>query len=195
MLERPHDQHSKQSKTRTTCTSKTKKGQKHNNKKLVFNALINSHINYGIHLWSQQKSEQLKQLRKLHKAGVRMIVNAHPKEHSEPIYKKLGILQLDDMAKPLILSEFLKLSRDEKSDLSTYYNIQKTRTRAGVSITSKYKNSLSAQHCKLLRELPSEIHDNVTAKTKVSRLKKHLLERYINNCDITNCYSCKFSKL
>ena len=110
--------------------AKLKKVKNTTTKKLVFNALINSHINYGIHLWSQQKSEQHKQLRKLQKAGVRMIVNAHPKEHSEPIYKKLGILQLDDMAKPLILSEFLRLSRDEKSDLSTYYNIQKTRTRS-----------------------------------------------------------------
>ena len=171
--------------------AKLKKVNNVTTKKLVFNALINSHINYGIHLWSHQNSEEHKQIRKIHKAGVRMIVKAHPKEHSEPIYKQLGILKLEDMAKPLILSEFVKLSKNHNSDLRTYYNIQKTKTRSGTALTSKYKNSLSAQHCKLLRELPSEIHDNITARTKVSRLKSHLVKQYSINCDITNCYSCK----
>lgn len=59
----------------------------------IYNSLINSHINYGILCWGYKCNRILK----LQKKAVRIISNSKYNAHSQPIFKQLRILTVNDI--------------------------------------------------------------------------------------------------
>ena len=81
----------------------------------LYNTLIMSYINYGLLLWGTKVYE----LEHQQKRTVRTIKNNHPLAHSEPLLKKLGLLNVHDLYHIEILKFYYKLVRTE---LPSYFN-------------------------------------------------------------------------
>ena len=56
-----------------------------NAKLAIYNSLILSHINYGIHLWGN--TNYLHRLEILQKSAIRLITNSNYIAHTEPLFK------------------------------------------------------------------------------------------------------------
>ena len=61
---------------------------------LIYEALIRSHLIYGIGIWGNSNTGAMNRLRTLQKKAIRSI--EHYKMHTEPICKKYGLLSLKD---------------------------------------------------------------------------------------------------
>ena len=72
--------------------------------KTLYFALIHSHLNYCLGIWSSGLASTLKPLFMLQKKIVRIICNKNYNAHTPPLFKKLGILPVNE------LSEYVKLS-------------------------------------------------------------------------------------
>ena len=71
--------------------------------KSLYYSLIHSHLTYAISIWSCTAPTNLLSLVKVQKKAIRLISQAKHNDHTEPLFKKLGILPLYS------LIEFTKL--------------------------------------------------------------------------------------
>ena len=67
--------------------------------KMLYNSLILPHLSYGILAWGTSSEH----LFKLQKKSVRIIANDKYNDHTEPLFKSLGLLKLNDIFKSHIL--------------------------------------------------------------------------------------------
>ena len=65
----------------------------HNILKIIYNSLILPHLNYAMLVWGFN----LVRLEKLQKRAVRIIKNSNYNSHTEPIFKDLHLLKLEDI--------------------------------------------------------------------------------------------------
>ena len=68
-----------------------------NIKKNVYNSLFKSHLEYGLPCWGGVKHSKLKAINILQKKSIRNIAGKHFREHTNPIYKSLGFLKVQDL--------------------------------------------------------------------------------------------------
>ena len=71
----------------------------------IYNSLIASHINYGSLVWGSK----YKRIEKLQKRAIRTITNSNYIAHTEPLFKQLGLLKMQDMFYMKILKFLHKL--------------------------------------------------------------------------------------
>ncbi len=71
---------------------------------LVYNALVRPHIEYGIITWGGVKNAKLQKIKSLQKRAIRAVNNSSFKAHSDPIFFRLELLNLDDTYKLGVLS-------------------------------------------------------------------------------------------
>jgi hypothetical protein len=67
--------------------------------KSLYYSLFHSVLIYGIHIWSSASPSNYSCLKLKQKAAVRIIFGANYNDHTEPIFKLLNILPLDDLCK------------------------------------------------------------------------------------------------
>jgi len=67
------------------------------NKLGVYHALVSSHLNYGISVWGDPKTNYIKKIETIQRKATRSIVNGKYNAHINPIFKKLKILKIKDM--------------------------------------------------------------------------------------------------
>ena len=72
--------------------------------KTIYNCLIACHLNYGVLLWGRSSN----QLFKLQKRSVRLITASKYNAHTDPLFKSLQILKLEDIVKTQELVFFYK---------------------------------------------------------------------------------------
>ena len=63
----------------------------------LYYALIFPHISYGIQVWETAVSTHLHRLYVLQRKIVRIICGGHRRTHTEPLYKYLNILNIDQI--------------------------------------------------------------------------------------------------
>ena len=68
-----------------------------NIKKNVYHSLFKSHLEYGLPCWGGVKHSKLKAINILQKKSIRNIAGKHFREHTNPIYKSLGFLKVQDL--------------------------------------------------------------------------------------------------
>ena len=66
----------------------------------IYNALFLSHMTYGLLLWGNQ----VVQVSKLQKKSIRLITGSEYLAHSEPLFKELELLKIEDLYKLKILN-------------------------------------------------------------------------------------------
>ena len=105
-------------------------------KTLLYNSLILSHINYCITVWGHKGSRILR----IQKKAVRIITLNRYNSHTEPLFKTLQILKIDDQLKLQELNFFYKYMHDNVPvyllnwNIIPNYNIHSHDTRKVTNI-------------------------------------------------------------
>lgn len=156
-------------------------------KNMVYNALVKSHLTYGIAAWGfSMNGGQRDKLFKLQKIAIRKVTGTHRVAHTSPIFHKLNEMKLIDLIDMAVFTECLKIN----SPLRQYYKIEPTNTRAALRITPKLISSTLNKHIKTITNNLDLVTTELSRKTKLKHFIKRCLDRYDVVCDIPNCYSC-----
>ena len=169
---------------------------------MIYNALILSRINYGILAWGYQ----CERIFKLQKRAVCLITLAKFNTHSEPIFKSLNLLKVQD------IFEICQMKFDHNylnKNLPHFFNqmifqnnnqIHRYETRINSQFhLPKIKHSF-AKLC-IRYSLPSILNNApacITEKIKTHSLngftsyaKNYVIKNYSSVCAIENCYICR----
>ena len=82
-------------------------------RKTLYHTIFDSHLNFGVLLWGCAKNNIIKKVENLQKKCIRNVFLSKYKSHSQPIFKKLSILNLKDKI-TLIRSELMNQYRNNK---------------------------------------------------------------------------------
>ena len=170
--------------------------------KILYDSLILPHFNYGILAWGTST----KQLFKLQKKAIRVITKSKYNAHSDPIFKSIQTLKLDDIYKINILKFYYKyLHRNLPTffysfSLKTRFEIHNYNTRNRKNIVKNKTRHRFADNC-VRNKLPDII--NCTSPNIINKIHTHSFEGYIayikkifiseyeENCSVENCYVCR----
>ena len=169
--------------------------------KSIYNSLILPHLSYGILAWSFCPSR----LVNLQKRAIRLISNSKYNAHSEPLFKSLSILKLEDLFKFNILKFYYKYKNNQ---LPEYFNTLNFIPRSYVhSYNTRRKNYLCsnktrtkfAEQCirnvvpKLINDTSPLILNKIDTHSLhgfCTYMKSFYLDLYHYECSISNCYIC-----
>ena len=74
---------------------------------MLYYSLIYPFLTYGVHVWGLTFPTFLTPLFIIQKRAIRIISFPEPKSHSEPLFKSLSLLKLNDVIESQILSLFI----------------------------------------------------------------------------------------
>ena len=169
----------------------------------IYNALITPHLNYGILAWG--KSNHVNQILKIQKRAVRVISNAKYNAHTEPLFKNLGILKIEDMRKLFEVKFYYNFSAGllpEYFSTFTQTNLEfhtahQTRGRRQLSVPVHrhhfVRSGLRYTIVSTINNCPDHILQKIDThciRTVAEHYKNFVLESYQVICTIPNCYIC-----
>jgi hypothetical protein len=67
--------------------------------KMLYFSMVHSHLSYCINVYSCANSTTLNSLRLKQKAAIRIVCNAGFRDHTNPLFKRMGILPLNELIK------------------------------------------------------------------------------------------------
>ncbi len=167
--------------------------------KILYYSLVHPHLLYGLPIWGNTYQVHLSKIIILQKKTIRTITGAKYNDHSEPLFKNLNILKLQDMYKleiakyviksinnslPISLNTIFVYSRNlhrQQTRQNRYYKLIQPRARLNI-ITRSILN----MGPKIWNEIDPNIYMNtnktsiVSISSFVSRFKRHLIENYCN---------------
>ena len=169
--------------------------------KMIYSALIQPHLNYGILLWGKNT----KRIHKLQKWAVRSVTCSKYNAHTDPIFIKLKILKIQELYKLNILKFYFKYN---KKSLPNYFNgmfddtyppLEYITTRQGeVPVVARGRSSAANQS--LRYSLPKEMsntHNLILEKLSTHSFngftnyaKQYYISQYNPLCTVANCYIC-----
>lgn len=167
----------------------------------IYYALVHSHINYGLMLWGYQN----KHIFGLQKKAVRVIAFRPYIAHTEPIFKSLRILKLDDLysvhlhklyyryTNNLLPSYFECLKPIYSNDVQTSYNLRNNNLRLPFADKEYFVRSTKYQYFLVIRNTPVEQLRQTTCphvRNYAFYYKSRILETYDLMCHIAHCYVC-----
>ena len=167
----------------------------------IYNSLILSHINYGILLQGTISSR----VQKLQKRAIRIISLAKYNAHTDPLYKALGLLKVQDIFIICQLKFYYKYTKNKLPEyfqhfpLNYIYEVHDHFTRAQnefhIRRTSHEfaKKSLRYLLPNTLNNTPNNIMDKVHTHSQqgyTTYIKNIYLNTYQRTCLIRNCYVC-----
>ena len=167
----------------------------------VYNAMILPHLQYGILCWGHN----LSRLRKLQKKAIRAVSHKKYNAHTEPIFKDLNLLNIDDIFSYFKLKFYYKL---QNQLLPNYFlhmfplnsDIHDHSTRQAHNLHHAKSNTASGSNCiriylpKFIEQAPEIITDKVQTHSYdgfSKYAKHHFINRYDPTCRLANCYICK----
>ena len=169
-------------------------------KVLLYNTLILSHINYCIMIWAYQRNR----ISSIQKKVMRIITLNTYNSHTEPLFKNLKLLKIEDMLKLQELKFYFKYIHKPSYLLNWLIipsiNIHNYNTRAKENIHTFRTKHKFAMKC-LRHSLPHTINETPDAiKNKIFTHSLHgfiiyiktcLLNNYIDICTLSHCYICQ----
>ena len=167
----------------------------------IYNSLILSHLHYGILCWGFHGNK----LFKLQKKAVRIIGKEKYNAHTDPIFKRLKILKIEDIFKVQCLKFYFKLAN---KTLPSYFLSNFTLIRGGdlhqyhLRSNDYRPETIRRQSTKkrlrlflptLLNTTPNELLGKVYTHSLGSfkyRSKTLYLDSYSDRCTKARCYVC-----
>ena len=166
----------------------------------IYNSLILPHITYCIIIWGFE----CQRLTKIQKRCIRTVCCAKYNAHTEPLFKTLNLLKIEDIFKYHVLKFYFKLTN---RTLPVYFNSMAITNADYHNYGTRQRDNLhvpvsrTTQACKRIRHyLPSLIHvtpNNVLHKVTShsyagfsSYVKRAYLNAYKLDCQIPDCYIC-----
>ena len=169
--------------------------------KMIYNALVLPHINYGLLLWGQN----LGRIFKLQKWAMRAITCSKYNAHTEPIFSKQKLLKIEDIHKIALLKFFHRYTNNALPKYFDNFFEQKFPTHdhdtrnKNEPIPPDLKKE-STKNC-LRFYLPTVLENippNLLEEMKTSKLpsfsktaKIHFLKSYTFVCSDPSCWPCQ----
>ena len=173
--------------------------------KLLYSSLILPYLQYGILLWGYKCNR----IFKLQKRAVRAISRSKYNAHTEPIFKNLELLKVEDILNINLLKFKFKLVNNTLphyftsifSQIEVNHNYN-TRNRGllhnQVPNTSSSFYSIRYFLPNFIENMPRLITDKMTThsfKGFTSYSKIYFIREYSTECHILNCYICNGQSL
>ena len=172
-----------------------------NTMRTLYYSMVQSYLNYGVIAWGFECTRILKVQKKL----IRIIVCGKYNSHTEPIFKALDILKVNDLFNlqalkfyykhlngklPVYFSKMQFIPQSEVHPYNTRYNylIPSNVTRLKMS-----QNCIRNYISKILAKTPGNILQKVYTHSLhgfSNYAKRHYLSMYHESCAIENCYVC-----
>jgi hypothetical protein len=166
----------------------------------VYNSLIIPHLHYCVLCWGREKNRVLK----IQKKCVRILCNAKFNAHTDPLFRKLGLLKIQDIFDIQCVKFFYKFRNNTLPGyFNTFFTINEnihghnTRQIEHVHLyryrTNINKNQIRHFIPNLINNLSGEIRNKIATHSitsVTSALKKMYIEKYELNCTLVRCYVC-----
>jgi hypothetical protein len=167
----------------------------------LYNSLVLAHMNYGILTWGHKSNK----IFKLQKRAIRAVYNSKYNAHTDPIFKELKLLKINDLHKQFMMKFYYKFVQKE---LPTYFHNMFKYNRDFHSLNTRgadkliiprvrhefAKNCIRSEIPRLLTDIPTIISEKVSThslKGVSTYFKGYLLDTYNVSCKIQNCYVCR----
>jgi hypothetical protein len=169
--------------------------------KLIYNSLIQSHLNYCNLIWGFNNDR----IFKLQKKAIRTITRSKYNSHTEPIFKKLSILKLPDLFLINSLKFYFKYINAKLPAYFLQYNIahiyqshdHHTRNCRKFTVSTTRlditKRCIRYNIPSVLNSFPDLVISKVTSHSYhgfVHYARNHIINCYQTDCLINDCYIC-----
>ena len=167
----------------------------------LYCSLIQSQLNYCVLVWGFDN----KRIERVQKKSVRVITCSRYNEHTEPLFKSLRLLKINDLFELNILKFHYKMQNGNLPFYFQSFNLINMRlihdynTCSSEFIPRNITRTSFAQQC-LRNKLPSVLNgaeESILSKINThsykgfaNYVKNHLIDRYSEQCSIQNCYIC-----
>jgi hypothetical protein len=170
---------------------------------MIYTTLIVPHFNYCLLIWGCN----MQKIIKLQKKAIRIISLNHFAAHTEPIFKRLNLLKLQDIYKLRIYKFYYRLEHSKCPQYFTnflqpanrqhQYNTRMRNNNNLVNIYIKHEFAKKSIQYNLLREMnaapisfKAKIHTH-SATGFAKYIKLFIIKNYTVICTETSCYSCR----
>ena len=171
---------------------------------MLYKTLIEPYLTYALTVWGDSNAKTINRLNILQKRVIRLITNSKYNAHTEPLFKKLNTLKLNDLFKYNCCKLYYKklhslLPAYHANLLQTNQEVQPNRlTRQSQyinikAISANYeKQSLNYKIGTIWNNLPEviKISADCTYAKFSDTVKNHFLSQYSNTCLLQHCYIC-----
>ena len=170
--------------------------------KTIYNSLILPHLHYGILLWGLNS----KRIFKLQKRAIRAITCSKYNSHTEPLFKILNTIKLEDILKK---QQFKFLYRLLNNNVPFYFRSMLLGFVGNShNYVTRQKNNLRVPQIKhefakkcfrycihvLYNTSPRSILDKLSSDSEdgfVLFIKNYMIKFYSITCTVLNCYICR----
>ena len=167
-------------------------------RKMIYNSLIRSHLEYGILTWGIKKSKNITKIITLQKKAVRNVAKRGYSSHTDPLFGMLGLLKFDDIlinnARCLMYNytnKLLPASFQGMFEPLTQFNRNMNYKVQRIKYES-LSNFPSVFLPKIWNSLPLGCKSLQSQKMFKNALKEKAISDYKKfKCPKNNCYSCK----
>ena len=158
--------------------------------KMIYNTLIQSHLNYGILMWGL--SPQISRLEVQQKKAIRAINLAKYNSHTSQLFKNLKILKLKDTFKLCCLKFYYNI---QKNSIPFYFSTD----FANQTLNTRTQGASQCLRAHLNREIIPNTPQCIIEKIQTHSFdgfsnyaKQHILSQY-KSCEIgpTQCFPCR----
>ena len=174
-------------------------------KKMLFHALVQSHLQYCLPIWGGAADRLLKPLKISQKKAARVACGVRRSKHSEPCFSNLGALKLED----LYIAACAKIAVKHVAEIQIeglqdcFENAKKKKKERVTRLQNSDNLKIPRMDSQWLRHLPAykipkiwneKITDNIRDMGPIlldTVFKSQTLLNYADyTCDKTGCYSC-----
>ena len=169
--------------------------------RILYCSMVQSNLNYCLLAWGFE----CPRLQKLQKKFIRIITCSKYNAHTEPLFKCLKLLKLDDLFKLNIMKFYFKYKNKKVPSYFGAFEILRQidlhgrNTRHNDRVPSIVTRTTSAQKCirnyipSIINSMPPNILDKIETHSFngfVNYTKHVILDSYSLECSIENCYVC-----
>ena len=168
--------------------------------RIIYNSLILPHLQYSLLAWGFYADR----LFKLQKRAMRIITNSKYNAHTEPLFKKLNLLQLRDLFTLNIVKLFYKIKTKTLPEYfqemfpaanPTPYELRATPLLQETAVRSETGKKCIRYHLpNIINKMdPSllELCERLSYRGFADATKRSLINKYSTACAQRNCYICK----
>lgn len=167
----------------------------------IYNTLILPHLMYGVLLWGHK----WKKIEIIQKKSIRIITLSKYNSHTEPLFKNLSLLRIEDIFTLSKLKFYYKYANNQLPSNILSFNFHMNQEHHEYDTRGKDKLKINRVHHafaqyslyyeipKLVNSLSSPIYNKLYTHSFQgfkNYVKLSMLSSYKRNCDIVNCYVC-----
>ena len=167
----------------------------------IYNSLVLSRLHYGILCWGFDT----KNIFKIQKKAIRLICKAKYNSHTDPLFKQLNVLKVDDIFRSKCVNFFYKYENNslpsyfsnmfDSSGLTHSHNTRNRNTHFHAIPNRQTTNhSIRYYVPQLLLEIPTELKSKIYTHSLPNikqRVKRLFIDKYQVQCTKRRCYICK----